>query len=340
MKREIKIENYSGNGEIVIYQGKGKKIIVEAKLQKDTIWLTQAQIALLFGTKRPAITKHLKNIFESGELDRNSVCSILEHTATDNKNYKIQLFNLDAVLSIGYRVNSMRATQFRIWATKILRDHIVKGYAFNKKRLAEIKEKQFQEFQEAVALIKKTTETKQLSGEESEGLLRVITEYANSWLLLQKYDEDKIAIPAKIGQAKFRIDYNFSKKAINELGNELLNKKEAGDLFGQERGVSFRGILGNIYQTFGGKELYKSLEEKAAHLLYFLIKDHPFSDGNKRIGSFLFIVFLAKNNYLFKKNGERKINDNALVALALLIAESQPKQKDVLVKLITNLITQ
>ena len=321
-------------GEIIIYKDKTSKI--EVRLENNTVWLTQAQIASLFGTKRPAITKHLRNIFASGELQEKSVCSILEHTAADGKTYKIQFDNLDAIISVGYRVNSQNATKFRIWATKILRDHIIKGYTINQKRLAETG---LREFENALVLVRETIEKKALTGDEARGLLRVITDYANTWLLLQKYDEGKLTTAGVRKKVSYTLTYEDARYAIDELKRKLIAKKEAGDLFGMERD-HLAGIIGNINQSFGGRTLYPSVEEKAAHLLYFIIKDHPFGDGNKRIASLLFIVFLARNRHLFTKRGERKINDTALVALALLIAESKPSQKEAMVKLIVNFLKE
>lgn len=327
----------TNDGELVLYKTRDGKTSLELKLKKETIWLSQAQIAALFSTQRPAVTKHLGNIFKTKELDKNSVCSVLEHTASDGKTYKTKFYNLDAVIAVGYRVNSKKATQFRIWATDVLKDHLLKGYTFNQKRIRKLRDGQLKEFQQAVGLISKTIETKQLTGSESSGLLRVITDYASSWLLLQKYDEGQLEA-GKSTKAKYFLNYEDAADAVTELKRELTRKKEAGALFGLEKDKSFQGILGNLNQTYGGEELYRGIEEKAAHLLYFIIKDHPFGDGNKRIGSFLFILFLARNRFLFKKNGKRKINDNALVALALLIAESDPKQKDVMIKLIINFL--
>jgi death-on-curing family protein len=325
-------------GEIIIYRDKQKKTTLEVRLEGETVWLSQAQIAQLFGTQRPGITKHLRNIFKSKELDPKSVRSILEHTALDGKAYKTQFYNLDAIISIGYRVNSQRATQFRVWATGVLRDHIIKGVTVNQKRIQELKGKQLDEFREALALLE-SAKQKALTKDETAGLLEVITDYANAWLLLQKYDEGTLGTDRVHRHVAYALTYADAKNAITELKKELLRKREAGDLFGMERGHGLEAILGNLIQTFGGELLYPSVEEKAAHLLYFVIKDHPFADGNKRIGSFLFIMFLSQNNHLFTKKGERKINDNALVALALLIAESKPSQKEVMAKLIINLLT-
>jgi len=338
MKKENKnISENLNKGNVVIYQDKNKEIFVEAILQEETIWLTQKKIGELFVVGTNTINYHLKEIFKSKELNENSVIRKIRITADDGKDYETNFYNLDAIISVGYRVNSKKATQFRIWATKTLKDHIVKGYTLNSRRLEELKNKQLDEFERAVGLIKKTIETKQLSGGEESGLLKVITEYANSWLLLQKYDEGKLSLPKKVKRPTFSLENSFAQKAISDLKNDLLIKGEASELFGSER-MSLSGIIGNIYQTFGGSELYLSIEEKAANLLYFIIKDHPFVDGNKRIGSFLFIVFLAQNKYLLRKSGDKKINDNALVAIALLVAESEPSQKEILIKLIINLI--
>lgn len=328
------IKKQPNKGEIVIYKAKHGKASLKVKLKEGSVWLTQAQIAHLFGTKRPAITKHLSNIFKSKELDEKLVSSILEHTATDGKKYKTKFYNLDVIISIGCRVNSRRATQFRIWATEILKDHLIKGFTLNQKR---IKEKGLDEFEKALALIKNTIDRKKLSDKETAGLLKIITDYANSWVLLQRYDEDKLEIK-KTTKIKYSLDYDESQQAITELKDRLMKKKEASNFFGFDKKEVLKGILGNINQTFSGKELYPSIEEKAAHLLYFVIKDHPFTDGNKRIGSFLFILFLARNKHLFNKKGERRFNDNALVALTLLIAESHPKQKDTMVKLTMNFL--
>ncbi|HBM45787.1 MAG: putative Death-on-curing family protein [Parcubacteria group bacterium GW2011_GWF2_38_76] len=336
MKKENKnIDEKLDRGEIAIYQNKDKGVIVEANLKEDTIWLTQAQITDIFGVDRSVITKHIRNIFKDGELEEKSNVQKM-HIANSDK--LVNFYNLDMILSVGYRVNSKQATQFRVWATKTLKEHIIKGYTLNSKRLEELKGKQLNEFEQAIGLIKKTIDTKILSGGEESGLLKVITEYANSWLLLQRYDEDGLTLPRKVKKPTFSLKYDFAQLAIFDLKRDLMKKGNASELFGTERS-SLQGIIGNIYQTFGGSELYSSIEEKAAHLLYFVIKDHPFADGNKRIGSFLFIVFLAQNKHLFRKNGDKKINDNALVAVALLVAESEPSHKDTLIKLITNLIS-
>ena len=331
----MKKENFK-KGEIIIYKTSKNEVSLDVRLEEETVWLTQNQIALLFGTQRPAITKHLNNIFKTGELKKNSVSSILEHTASDGKIYKTQFYNLDAIISIGYKVNSKQATQFRIWATKTLKDHLLKGYTINEKRLLEAWEK-FQELQTAISFLQEKSKKELLSGQAGE-ILNLLSDYAKTLTILEQYDKGQLK-ESKGEKTKFVLKYDDCLKIIVELKKELVAKKEAGDLFGQERRGSFEGIIGGLYQSFGGKELYPSIEDKASHLLYFIIKDHPFSDGNKRSAAFLFVYFLDKTNFLFKKSGERKINDNALVALALLVAESDPKEKETMVKIIKNLIS-
>ncbi len=321
-------------GEIIIYKTpKGPSL--EVRLEEETVWLTQAQIALLFGTQRPAITKHLNSIFRSGELNKKSVSSILEHTAADGKVYKTLFYNLDTVISVGYRVNSKHATQFRIWATKTLKEHLVGGYTINEKRFLSVQGK-FAELQETIYFLREKSKHELLSGQEQE-ILDLLASYTKTLTLLEQYDKDELIL-AKKGRGRFVLNYSTAYKIIGKLKEKLSVKKEAGDLFGQEYGEKFKAVLGSINQTFGGKELYQSLEEKSAHLLYFIIKDHPFADGNKRIASFLFVYFLDKNSYLYKDVGEKKINDNALVTLALLIAISDPKDKEIMIKIITNLL--
>jgi death-on-curing family protein len=328
------------HGEIVIYTTADKEARLDVKLERDTVWLSQKQISELFKTERSVITKHINNVFKNNELEKNSVCANFARTAADGKTYNTKYYNLDVIISVGYRVNSKRATRFRIWATKVLKDHIVKGYTLNEKRLTEQQQSRLKELEKAVSLLQKTAHAA-LTREEATGLLTIITGYAKSWILLQKYDNKDINLISRgVSKPAGRIKYSEAKKAIESLKEDLKNKNEASELFGIEREQGHERILYAIYQTFGGKELYPSIEEKASHLLYFIIKDHPFVDGNKRIGSFLFILFLHKNNYLLKSNGEPKINDNTLIAIALLVAESKPKEKEVMAALITNLLNE
>ena len=337
MKKNKKIQKEEKNsrGEIIIYKPQKNNVEIEVKLDRETVWLTQAQIAFLFGLQRPAVTKHLNNIFKSGELDEISVSSILEHTAADNKVYKTKFFNLDAIISVGYRANSQKATAFRIWATKVLKSHLIQGYTINAKRLAEANDK-FNQLKSTIDFLNAKASAKNLKGQEKE-ILNLLTSYAKTLTILEQYDKGAIKF-SKTKKAEFKVDYKICLAVVAELKKELSAKKEAGQLFGNVRENAFESIVKNLYQTFGGQELYKTIEEKSSHLLYLIIKDHPFSDGNKRIGSFLFVYFLDRNNYLYRENGEKKINDNALAALALLVAESDPKEKEQMIALITQLL--
>ncbi|OFW80154.1 MAG: hypothetical protein A2887_06895 [Alphaproteobacteria bacterium RIFCSPLOWO2_01_FULL_40_26] len=321
--------------EILIYQTPNNQI--EVRLENETIWLDSHRVGSIFGVDRSVIVKHIRNIYDSDELGESSTCAKITQLAADGKMRQMNIYNLDVIIAVGYRVNSKRATQFRIWATSTLKDHLTKGFTINQKRLDE---KGLEEFEEAIALVKKVIQSKQLKNHEAQGLLEIITNYSHSWMLLQKYDEEKIEAPKKSKKSRKILKYEDAVKAISDLKRELVKRKEASELFGYERGKALEGILASIYQTFGGKELYPTIEEKAANLLYFVIKDHPFSDGNKRIAAFLFIVFLVKNSYLLRKNGEKKINDNTLVAVSLLVAESNPKQKDLLTKLVMNFLNE
>jgi len=322
-------------GEVIIYKEPSGETRLDVNLYDETVWLTQNQIALLFGTQRPAITKHLNNIFKTAELNKNSVSSILEHTAADGKIYKTQFYNLDAVISVGYRVNSRKATQFRIWANKVLRQYLLKGYVLNEK-LLDVEEK-WQELNRAIKFIDEKSKHAQLEGQEKE-LLSIISGYANSLKLLKEYDEQKISGKGT-KKPEFVLEGKRAQKIIRETKEELVKRKEASrDLFGQEVSNKLKSVIGTIYQTFDGKDLYCTVEEKAANLLYLVIKDHVFADGNKRLGSIFFIYYLDKNNYLYNTRNERKLNDNSLAALALLVAASDPKEKDTIVGLIVNLL--
>ncbi|MFA6283009.1 MAG: virulence protein RhuM/Fic/DOC family protein [Desulfurivibrionaceae bacterium] len=319
------------HGEIVLYQAENGKSSLEVHLQDETVWLTQKQISALFETERSVITKHLNNVFRTEELARDSVCANFAHTAADGKTYQTNYYNLDAIIAVGYRVNAKRGTQFRIWATNVLKQHIVQGYTVNQRRLAE---KGLTEMEQAVALLSRTLQRHALVTDEGKAVLEVVSRYAKSWSLLLQYDEESLGLPKDRHGAGKSLAYHQAQAAITALHSDLNGRGEATGLFGREREHALQSILGNLDQTFGGKDLYPSVEEKAAHLLYFVIKDHPFSDGNKRIGSFLFLLFLRENNLLDRSG----INENGLVALALLIAESDPRQKDLLIRLILNLL--
>lgn len=320
-------------GEIIIYETPEGRTSIEVFLENGTVWLTQQQIADVFGTRRPAITKHLNNIFNSNELDDKSVCSILEHTAADGKKYKTRFYHLDAVLSVGYRVNSKSATQFRIWANSVLKDYLIKGYAHNEKLLQE-KQAQLDSLKKAITLITNVTASGAVSDDQAAGLLRVLTDYTYALDVLDKYDHQVLEIEATSRAQFFEITYASAMDAIRSLRDKF----GGSALFGNEKDDSFQGSLAAIYQTFGGTDLYPSVEEKAANLLYFVTKNHSFSDGNKRIAAFLFVWFLEKNGILYHADGTRKLADNALVAVTLMIAESKPDEKVMMTKVVVSLI--
>jgi len=327
--------------KMIIYSAPDKGVEIEVKVEDDTVWLSAEEIAELFGVNRPAITKHLSNIYKSGELQEKSTCSILEHVGGEKgkeRAYRTKIYNLDAIISIGYRVNSKKATHFRVWATNTLRDYLVNGYAINQSRLLE-QERKLLEIQQTVALIKEKSQRRELMGHESE-LLDIINEYTKSLVILNKFDQNKLKIGKVNRYIKFELNEEEYKVVLGQIVTIIKQEQSVGSLFGKEAGNKIKGILGSINQTFDGKELYNSVEEKAAHLLYFIIKDHPYGDGNKRIGSMLFLYFLQRNGYLYGRNGELKINDNTIVALALLIAVSEPKEKENVIKLLVNLIRE
>ena len=324
--------------QIEIYQTKNKQ--VEVKFEGDSVWLNQYQLSELFSTDRTSVLKHLKNIFKTKELDEKITCAKFAQVQKEgNKTVKREIlhYNLDAIISVGYRINSKRGTQFRQWATQRLKDHLVNGYTLNEKRLEQVHQS-LHELKKAVTLIEKSGNAGQLNISEAKGLLEIITNYTQSFILLNQFDSNNLP-EAKLNEnITYEIEYSEAIKAITELKKQLVKKKEASALFGNERDGAFGGILNSVVQTFGGEYLYKSIEEQAAHLLYFVIKNHPFTDGNKRIGAFMFVWFLEKNKHRFKKSGELKINDNALVALALLVAQSDPNDKELMVNLVINLI--
>lgn len=320
-------KNGMRHGKIVLYKDR-----LEVRLEKDTAWLTQEQMASLFGTQRPAMTKHLSNIFKSKELEESSVCSILEHTAKDGKIYKTKFYNLDAIISVGYRVNSSKATQFRIWATGVLKKHLVDGYTLNQKRL-KIDQIKYRELQKAVALVGNIFQIEELSA-ETRGIARVIAEYARALDILDAFDHERLPIPKGMREGKYRLTYEKAREII-----ESLKRKFGGSvLMGRERDQGFKSSINTIYQTFGKKELYPTVQEKAAHLLYFVTKNHSFVDGNKRIAAAVFICFLEENGLLTRKDGTKYIDETALVALTLMIAASRPSEKDAMIKVILNLL--
>ncbi len=322
----------SSKGEIAIYRTKDKKIRLEVQLEHETVWLTQADVARLFATDRSVITKHISNIFKSHELNEKSNVQKM-HIAHSDK--PVKLYSLDVIISVGYRVNSTRATQFRIWATQVLKKHLIEGFTLNERRLAE-QTRRLKDIQEAIKLIGSIKDRKEIEHKEALGLIEVIRDYSYALGLLDDYDHGQLKISQTSKEEKFKISHETAVKAVREL-----QKKFGGStLFGRQKDESFKSSVVSIYQTFGGKDLYPSIEEKAAHLLYFIVKNHSFVDGNKRIAASIFLWFLEKNGLLYRQGGTKRIADNALVALTLLIAESDPGEKDIIAKVIVNLINK
>lgn len=326
-------QEINNKGEIVIYQTPDGVAELNVRLEKDTVWLTQRQIAYLFGTEVPAISKHIRNIVKERELDKFSTVSKMETVRQEGRRSivrSVSHYNLDMILSVGYRVNSHNATQFRIWANRVLKDYIIKGYAVNEKMQLQ----QYNDLKQTVKMLSNVVQNKELSNDEATGLLRVITDYIYALDTLDKYDYQTLTVDKISCEEKFRATYENAKEAIEQLKNKF----DSSDLFANEKDQSFKSSINTIYQTFDGKDLYPSIEEKAAMLLYLVTKNHSFSDGNKRIAAFLFLWFLEKNGVLYKPNGLRLIENNTLVALTLMIAESRTEEKDVMVKVVVNLI--
>lgn len=316
--------------EILIYEDPDAANAVQVTLEGETVWLTQAQMARLFGRERSVITRHIGNIFRDRELTREAVCAFFAHTAADGKTYQVDHYNLDVIISVGYRVKSHRGVRFRQWATQVLRQHLLQGYTHNRQRLAE---RGIDEVRAALDLLTRTLLANSLVNDTGGAVLQLVKDYAKTWRLLLQYDEDALELPDGCRPAQGVLAYDQAKAAIASLKGELLARGEATDLFGRERGEGLAAILGALEQTMFGEQLYQSRESKAAHLLYFVIKDHPFSDGNKRIAAFLFLLYLQQEGVALH------IGDAALTALALLIAESLPANKDLLIRLIVNLLT-
>lgn len=339
---------------IEIYQGEAGEVVFDVDAEAETIWATQAQIAQLFNVAPQNITYHIKNIYKEGELEdektgakgtqaENRTCKEILQVQNEGGRVtrrRVKAYNLDMIISVGYRVNSKKATKFRIWATSVLRQYLSNGVAVNQRRLLAMREKEevkkLHDVEEMMALVRRLTTRNELDAGEANGVLEVISKYAGSFQTLEEYDEGFIDL-----------SFMSAKKRVKELTIEMcktavgqLRKSVGGsDLFGKERNGSFEGNLATIFQSFDGKELYPTVPEKAANLLYFVIKDHPFYDGNKRIGALLFILFLTLNDCHLTKKGETKISDRALTAIALLIAESEPKEKALIVSLVCKLLS-
>ena len=326
--------------EIILYTASDNQTQIDVQFENETVWLNQKQIAELFAKDRTVITKHINNVFKEGELHETEVCANFAHTtqhgAIKGKTQEstTKYYNLDVIISVGYRVKSKQGTQFRQWATQRLKDYLVKGYALNEKRLKELNYK-YSDLQKAIKLASNAGNIESLSSNEAKGILKVIEDYAYALETLDKYDHQKLTIETSSSQASIKkLTYE---EAITQI-NLWREYQKAGKLFGNEKDQSFKSSLETIYQTFDDTDLYPSFEEKAANLLYFVVKNHSFSDGNKRIAAGLFVYFLDMNNQLLNESGNKRIGDNALVAITIMIAESKSEEKEMMIKLVVNLI--
>ncbi len=333
------LSKYNPNRQFLIYKTDKGDVKVDVLLQNETIWLPQNKIAELFDVQRPAITKHLKNIFESGELDEKVVCSILELTtqhgaiADKTQTKPTKFYNLDAIIAVGYRVNSKNATAFRRWANRILKDYIVKGYAINN----SIVSKKYEELCHLVQILGRTVNSQpELTTDESHELISVVSDYTYALDTLDRYDYQQLTVEQTTQEELFHATYDNAMAAIQQLKVKFGGSR----WFGNEKDDSFKSSVGQIYQTFGGVDLYPSVEEKAAMLLYLVTKNHSFSDGNKRIAATLFLWFMQNNGILYDTNRRKRISDGTLVALTLMIAESRTEEKDTMVKVVVNLINK
>lgn len=313
----MKKKDKKSKGEIIIYKTSGNKVDLKVRLENETVWLDAHQMAQVFDVDRTGVLRHIKNIYKTGELDEKSTCAKIAQVAKDGKIREMDTYNLDMIISVGYRVNSQRATQFRIWATRTLRQHLVLGYTVNKNRIAQNYEKFMKAVSDVKALLPENNEVK------ARDILELVNAFANTWFSLDAYDNDELP---KNGITKKQVIFTTDElnQGLLELKKKLISKKQATELFGQEKSRgSVVGIVGNVLQSFGGKDVYPSVEEKAAHLLYFMVKNHPFTDGNKRSGAFAFVWFLRRAGIL-----RASLTPEALTALTLFIAESKPKDKD------------
>ncbi|PIS30791.1 MAG: cytochrome C biogenesis protein CycH [Candidatus Marinimicrobia bacterium CG08_land_8_20_14_0_20_45_22] len=330
------------NDKIIIYQPPEGLPALEVHLEEETVWLTQKQMGDLFGKSYKTISRHINNIYRESELVRNSTVLFFETVQTEGDREVIrnlEYFNLDMIISVGYRVNSRRGTQFRIWATNVLKQHIIQGYTVNEKRLQEAREN-FRRLKDSVEIFQRVVENRTLTDTEAKGIVQVIRDYAHALDMLDGYDRQNLTIRNVNRNERYKLDYDKACSALQDLIDIESRKPERGNLYGKERGKILHGIIASVYQTVGGQDAYPSIEEKAAHLLYFLIKNHPFIDGNKRIAGALFLWFLEQNRWLYNADGSKRIADNALTALCLLVAQSDPKEKDLIVKVIINLINK
>lgn len=334
----IKENNMNNQNPIEIYQAQDGTTQVEVRFENDTVWLSQAQMAMLFGKDIRTINEHITNIFDDEELEKESTIRKFRIVRQEGKrqvNREIEHYDLDMIISVGYRVKSKQGISFRRWATARLKEYLTQGYTINQKRLQQ----NAHELEQALALIQKTANSSELTLESGRGLVDIVSRYTHTFLWLQQYDEGLLTEP-QTQQGGTLPTYAEACSALAELKSQLMAKGEASDIFGRERDNGLSAILGNLDQSVFGEPAYPSIEAKAAHLLYFVVKNHPFSDGNKRSGAFLFVDFLHRNGRLFDHNGHPVINDTGLAALTLLVAESDPKQKETLIRLIMHMLKQ
>ena len=322
--------------KIIIYQTEDGQTQIDVRLENDTVWLTQAQMAELFQTDRTSIVRHINNIYKVDELDRESTCAKIAQVQTEGKREvkrSIPYFNLDMIISVGYRVNSKRGIKFRQWANHILKQYLIKGYAINER----IRHEQIGELRQLVGVLGRAIQNQQIEpNDENQALFDIVVDYTYALDTLDNYDYQRLSIHKTTKEEPFHATYENAMEAINGLREKF----GGSTLFGNEKDDSFKSSIGQIYQTFGGNELYPSVEEKAAMLLYLVTKNHSFSDGNKRIAATLFLWFLNNNGILYRPDGSKRLADNTLVALTLMIAESKTEDKDVMVKVVVNLINQ
>ena len=319
------------HGELVLYRAPDGNVELDVRMEGESLWLSQKQMSLLFGKDPDTIGLHLRKIYKEKELSIRATTedySVVRNEGGRKVIRKLRFFNLDAIISVGYRVNSKRGTQFRIWATKVLKEHILKGYTVNEHRLRDLNQ--------AVRLIADTAIRRDLSGDEAKALLRVVSEYSQALDLLDDYDHQRVGTPGAIGRTVNMLSYEEALRIVAQLRERF----SESTIFGVEKDKGLASALGAVMQTFDGKDVYPSLEEKAAHLLYFLVKNHAFIDGNKRIAAAIFLWFLDRNGVLINASGVRLISDAALVAMTLMIAESRPKEKEVLVRIVTHLLME
>ena len=325
------------NKEIILYQTEDGNISVNVNLENETIWLNLNQISELFERDKSVISRHIKNIYKSEELDKNSTVAFfatVQNEGGREVKRDIEFFNLDLIISVGYRVNSKRGTQFRIWATNLLKQHLIQGYTINERRLKEQNQK-LMDLQSTIKIFERTLENQKVELDEAKGLLKVISDYTYALTILDEYDHQILKLRDTTKKEAYLLTYEEAMTVIESIKDEF-----SSDLFGNEKDESFKGSLGAIYQTAFGEDVYLSIEEKAANLLYFIVKNHSFSDGNKRIAAAIFVYFMNRNNMIYREDGTKRIADNTLVAITLMIAESRSQEKDIIVKVLVNLINE